>query len=148
MHSEEQQVLNQFIRTTGLKETAQRRAILDEFLRTERHVTIEDIRDMVNLRGGRIGYATVYRAMKLFADCGLAREVKFSDGVTRFEHGYKHSHHHHLVCTSCGAVIEFASQDMDKAEQAILKKHGFQMDAHRYEIFGLCNNCKGTRQDS
>lgn len=142
MTGTEQQVFDHYIRSSGLKETAQRKIVLDAFLKTEKHVSVRDLYFIICKRECKVGYATVHRTMKLFADCGLAREVMFDDGISRFEHLYRHRHHHHLVCTRCRKVIEFTSNLIDKEEKTILKRHGFQLQSHRYEIFGLCRECR------
>jgi len=116
--------------------------ILSAFLKTERHVSVEDLYRILKKSKKRIGYATVYRTMKLIADCGLARGVEFDDGILRFEHDYKHEHHHHLVCTRCKKVIEFTSKKMDRELEVVLKKYNFKMESHSFKIFGICNKCR------
>jgi len=142
MESGEQQIFGEYIRTEGLKTTAQRTAILHAFLSTERHVSVEDVYLIVNRRKRKVGFATVYRTMKLIADCGLAREVRFDDGISRFEHTLGRRHHHHLVCNKCKKVIEFSSSEMDAIEQTISRKYGFELESHRFEIFGICKDCQ------
>ena len=142
MGKNEKEIFRDFIRSTGFRETAQRNMILDRFLKTEGHVSVADLHRILNRRGRKVGYATVHRTMKLIAECDLAREVMFDDGVVRFEHVYGHKHHHHLFCTRCKKVIEFSSKTIDEGEKAILKRYGFKMESHRYEIFGLCKNCQ------
>lgn len=139
---EERQIFDEYIRTTGLKTTSQRRLILDTFLGTEKHVSVEDLYRMINRHRRRVGYATVHRTMKLIAECGLAREVVFNDGISRFEHNIEGHHHHHLVCTECQKVIEFASRELDAAEEAVLRKYGFTPQLHSYKIFGICRECR------
>jgi Fur family ferric uptake transcriptional regulator len=138
---DENYIFSEFIRAEGLKSTSQRSAILEAFLKMEDHVSVDDIYRSLRLQRQRVGYATVYRTMKLIAQCGLAREVRFDDGVSRFERKNQQDHHHHLVCTKCGKVTEFSSRAMDAGESEILKKHAFEMQYHRYEIFGLCRTC-------
>lgn len=142
MVSGEQKIFGNYIKAEGLKATPQRRLVLDAFLSTDTHVSVEDIYKRVNRGKRRVGFATVYRTMKLIADCGLAREVRFDDGVSRFEHSLGRRHHHHLVCSRCKRVIEFSSAEMDALERAISRKYGFQLQSHRFEIFGLCLNCQ------
>jgi Fur family ferric uptake transcriptional regulator len=115
--------------------------VLDTFLKTEDHLSVEDLYRLVNKKG-RVGYATVHRTMKLITECGLAREVMFDDGICRFEHSHRHEHHHHLVCTHCRKVIEFTSDVIDRGEEAVLKKYGFKMESHQYKVFGICGECQ------
>lgn len=142
MRTEERQIFGEYIRSEGLKETAQRNHIFDVFLSSEDHVSAEDIYRMVNRGRRKVGFTTVYRTMKLISGCGLAREVMFDDGIARFEHTFGKKHHHHLICTRCKKVIEFTSKTMDDAEKALLKKNEFELQYHKYEIFGLCKECR------
>ncbi len=145
---DERQIFNDYIKSEGLKGTSQRAAVLDVFLGTEGHVSVDDMHRMLSRRKLKVGYATVHRTMKLIAQCGLARQVRFNDGITRFEHQYMHEHHHHLVCTQCGKVIEFNSDRIDDAEKIILRKYGFLMHSHRYDVFGLCKECQNKKAGS
>ncbi|MFH1894008.1 MAG: transcriptional repressor [Candidatus Zixiibacteriota bacterium] len=138
----EREIFNKFIRSEGLRETSQRTEILNTFLNTEDHVSVDDLYSALKRRKRRIGYATVHRTMKLIAECGLARVVIFDDGVARFENRYNREHHHHLVCTHCKKIIEFSSRRMEEGESSVLKRHNFTMESHRYEIFGICGDCR------
>ena len=91
--TEEQEVFLEHIQKKGLKRTAQRDLILDVFLRTERHLSNEDLYRLVKEEDSSIGQTTVYRTLKLLSEAGLAREVRFGDGRTHYEHNYKHEHH-------------------------------------------------------
>src|SRR3989440_11526926 len=91
--TEEQEVFIKHIRKAGLKRTAQRDLILDVFLRTEKHLSSEDLYRLVQKEDPNIGQTTVYRTLKLLTEAGLAREVRFGDGRTHYEHNYKHQHH-------------------------------------------------------
>src|SRR5579864_4949977 len=82
----EMQVFMEYLQEHKLKLTPHRQLILDIFLENEGHRSAEDIYRMVRDKDPRVGYTTVYRTMKLLADCGLARSVDLADGVTRYEH--------------------------------------------------------------
>lgn len=147
MRSNEEQIFDEYIHSTGLRETEQRKRVLETFLATAEHVSVEDMYRIVNEKSRKVGYATVYRTMKLIAESGLADEVVFNDGIARFEHRLGRKHHHHLVCTDCGKVIEFESTAMDKGELEILAKYKFEQTSHHYKIFGLCRKCQGESRD-
>jgi len=138
----ERQIFGDYIKAAGLKVTAQRTCILDAFLSTDKHVSVEDVYFLANRDKRRVGFATVWRTMKLIADSGLAREVAFDDGISRFEHTHGKSHHHHLICTRCKAVIEFTSKEMDRVERSLAREYDFEPESHRFEIFGLCKKCR------
>lgn len=146
MEAGAKQIFNEYIRSKGLKETSQRNTILNAFLSAEEHLTAEDILRLVNKKKSKVGFATVYRTMKLITDSGVAQEVVFGDGISRFEHKYGHPHHHHLICTDCGEVTEFSSRKMEEVEKHILKKYSFRAESHHFKIFGLCQKCEKKRQ--
>ena len=100
----------QHLKRVGLKQTEQRNAILRTFLETREHLSIDELHRLVKKTDPRIGFTTVYRTLKLLAGCGLASEVAFHDGISRYEHQYNRRSHHHMVCTECGASVEFFSE--------------------------------------
>src|SRR5947209_20541275 len=97
--TEKQEIFHRHIQKAGLKRTAQRDLILDVFLRTEEHLSSEDLYNLVHKEDPSIGQTTVYRTLKLLSDAGLAREVRFGDGRTHYEHNYKHQHHDEMICS-------------------------------------------------
>jgi Fur family transcriptional regulator, ferric uptake regulator len=140
--SEEQEVFLKHIQKKGLKRTSQRDLILDIFLRTEAHLSSEDLYRLVRQKDPNIGQTTVYRTLKLLAEAGLAREVRFGDGVTHYEHNYKHQHHDHMICSECGRIIEFFSAELEAIQDAMAAKHRFQVTQHLLRIIGVCAECR------
>ena len=135
-------IFREYLRRNGMLYSEQRGQILDIFLKTETHPTINDLYDLVRKKYPQIGLATVYRTMKVICNAGLARETDFGGNIRRFEHKYKHQHHDHLVCLNCGRIIEVMSPAIEKLQENLAKKHRFKAVRHRMEIFGLCKNCK------
>jgi Fur family ferric uptake transcriptional regulator len=84
----------------------------------------------------------VYRTLKLLAECGLASEVAFHDGIARYEHQYNRRSHHHMVCTECGSSVEFFSPEIGELEQEIGRKYQYETTRHTFQIYGLCENCR------
>ena len=140
--TEEQEVFLNHIQRYGLKRTAQRDLILDVFLRTEEHLSSEDLYRLVQKEDPAIGHTTVYRTLKLLTEAGLAREVRFGDGRTRYEHNYKHQHHDHMICNECGLTIEFYSAELEAIQDAIAAKHRFEPTSHSLRINGVCADCR------
>lgn len=134
-------ILDEFMRSKGLRHTPQREKILDIFLSTERHLSCDELYDIVKKKDPTIGYTTVYRAMKLFSESGLCGEIDFGDGVVRYEHKYGHQHHDHLICARCGSFIEVSDPKIEMLQDAMAKKHKFTPTRHKLEIFGLCRKC-------
>jgi Fur family ferric uptake transcriptional regulator len=141
MSGEEKQVLETYLRERGQKMTAPREAVLDAFLRLERHVTAEELLSAARRIDPSIGQATVFRTIKLLAEAGLAREACPDEGARRYEHAYRHAHHDHLICLGCGKVVEFRDPAIEKAQEAIYRAHGYKPSGHRLELQGYCPSC-------
>lgn len=137
------EIFDEFIRSKGLRHTPQREEILDIFLSTERHVSLEDLYGLVRKKYPKVGYTTVYRTMKLLSESGLCGEADFGDGVLRFEHKYGHEHHDHLICMKCGRYIEVMKPRIEKLQEALTRQHSFTPIRHRLQIFGICKRCGG-----
>lgn len=131
-----------FLASRGLKSTRQREIILDEFLRAGAHLSTEELYLRLRQQHPHIGYATVHRTLKLFAECGIAEPRQFGDGQTRFESRDGEEHHDHLICTSCGAIIEFESPQIEALQEAVAGLHGFHIERHRLELYGRCRECR------
>src|SRR6476646_3110050 len=113
---EAQEILHRHLKRVGLKHTEQRDTILRTFLETREHLSTDELHRLVKKKDAKIGFTTVYRTLKLLAECGLASEVAFHDGVARYEHQYNRRDHHHMVCTDCGTSIESSSPEIEKLE--------------------------------
>jgi len=125
-----------------LNTTTQREAIVDAFLRTHEHVSIDELLGRVRKRHQRVGYATVYRTLKLLVDSGLAIERQFGDGQARYE--VAGDHHDHLICARCGLILEFEDDEIEQLQEKIAQRlGGFTVVRHRHELYGLCPKARG-----
>ena len=133
---------NANLKKAGLKNTQPRRRIL-EILDTanDHHMSAEDIYRELMGSGEEIGLATVYRVLTQFEEAGLVVRHHFEGGQSVFEldHG---SHHDHLVCVKCNRVEEFCDDVIEKRQQEIAKKAGFEITDHSLNIFGICSSCQ------
>ncbi len=139
---EKKKMFNDFAATKGLRSTRQRDVILDVFLSTHQHISVEELYLKIKSSNPGVGHATVYRTLKLFTESGLAREILLHDGQTRYEHVIAGEHHDHLVCTNCNSIVEFEDATIEKLQEEIAARHGFQIKNHKMEIYGLCSNCR------
>lgn len=139
--SEKREIFRKYISQQGLKLTRQREAILDEFLRTAAHLSTEELYLKVRKKHPHIGYATVYRTLKLLAECGLAKERDFGAGQALYEVAHRGQHHDHLICTECGSIIEFEDDRIEELQKKVAREHNFTMRDHRLEIYGRCSKC-------
>lgn len=131
-----------FLNKKNLKLTRQRQKILNIFLKTERHLSVEDLYNIVKRKDPNVGHATVFRTLKLLQDAGIAKEVDFGDKKIRYEHKYGHQHHDHLVCIKCGRFIEVLESKIEKLQEELCRRNQFLPQRHKMEIFGICKRCR------
>ena len=132
---------NAFLSQKGLKATLQRSLILDAFLDLDRPAHIDELYLILRSKHSNVGHATVYRALKLFAESGVAREIHFGDGVTRYEQARQGQRHDYLVCSDCGTVTEFENSSIERRQVEIAKNLGFMIESLKIELRGVCNRC-------
>ncbi len=135
-------VFTRYIADHGLKNTPQRRLIVDVFFRSGKHLSTEELYEQVKAADDGIGQATVYRTLKLLCDAGLAKELHFDDSTARYEPIEDDSHHDHLICTSCGKNIEVMDEEIERRQEELAKKAGFVLTSHRMIMYGVCQDCR------
>jgi len=136
------QQLSAYLSSQGLRSTKQRDHILQVFVDAGRHLSAEELYILIKEAYPGIGYATVYRTLKLLADAGLADERRFEDGFTRYEFKNSGSHHDHLICTQCGTILEFENERIEALQQDVARKNHFKVHSHKLELYGLCAACQ------
>jgi Fur family ferric uptake transcriptional regulator len=139
-------VLRAYIQERGLKHSRQRDEIAAAFLAMGGHVSVEELVGRVRHEDPRISVATVYRTMKLLAECGLAVPRQFGGGQTRYEAAAGRAHHDHLICTSCGDIVEFANEKIESLQSLVARRHGFEVESHKLELYGRCARCRAARE--
>ena len=138
------QRLQDYMNSNSLRSTAQRRAVAEVFFRADGHLSIEDLLELVRKEEPRVGYATVYRTLKLMTEAGLAYERRFGDGISRYEVAHEDEHHDHLICTECGLIVEFEDDEIERLQESLAKAQGFILTRHVHELYGRCmdlNRC-------
>jgi Fur family ferric uptake transcriptional regulator len=135
-------LLHEHMVKRGLRSTDQRRLIVETFFAAPNHVSIEELLAQVRQKDSRVGYATVYRTLKLLTECGVAFERKFGDGLTRYELADEASHHDHLICVECGKIIEFEEPKIEELQEEIASRYGFVLKTHKHEMYGTCSDCQ------
>ena len=129
----------QYLREQGLSFTSQRRVIADVFLASKNeHLSLGDLLELAKSRQSSIGYATVYRTMKLMADSGVAHEHKFGEEQVRYEPAVEGEHHDHIICADCGLIVEFEDDLIETRQVTIARENGFNVASHRHQIYGEC----------
>lgn len=131
-----------YLREHNLPVTAQRLAIADVLLTSERHLSAEEVAQEVSARGRAVGTATVYRTIDTLLESGLVVERDFGEGFRRFEPARDVPHHEHLVCAQCGRVEEFRDERLERMTTIVAESRGFMRQRHRLVIHGVCKDCQ------
>ena len=140
--------LGEYISEHGLKHSRQRERIAETFLAMGGHVSVEELVARVRRLDPRISVATVYRTMKLLADCGVAIPRQFGGGQTRYEAATRRPHHDHLICTTCGEIVEFANERIESLQELVARRHGFEVESHKLELYGRCARCRRGAEET
>lgn len=145
--SDPHKVLRSYLLKHGLKASRQRDIIADVFFGAPGHLKVDELLNEVRKVDPKVSQATVYRTMKLLTDCGLAEARHFGDGQTRYEASDDIGEHHdHLICTNCGKIVEFKNERIEQLQERVAEEHGFSVTSHKMELYGLCKECRGTKQ--
>ena len=131
------------LKANTLKFTKQRELILKFLYENDEHYTPEDIYTLLKKEYPdiNIGIATVYRTLTLLEESDIASSISFGAAGKKYELGLK-KHHDHLICTSCGEIIEFFDETIEAQQEQIAEKFNFKMTDHTMKIVGLCENCQ------
>ena len=138
------------LRSGGYKMTKGRRAILEILTKSKGHLSAEDIYFKAHAVPSTLGLASVYRTLEILSKMGLVNSFDFKDGRTRYELAESpggRGHHHHLICTSCGRIIDygdFSGKELNllrKTEKHLSIKYGFKIVNHTVNYFGSCGKC-------
>ncbi len=135
--------LKEIIKQKGLKYTKQREIILETILNSEKHLSAEDLYNVIQKKypEEKIGIATVYRAVSFLEDSGLISSISLDKDTKKFETNFK-EHHDHLICVKCGKIVEFTNDKIEKEQEKITKKEGFELLDHAMYLYGVCKDCQ------
>ena len=140
--------LGAYLARRGLKRSRQRERIAQVFFGMSGHVSVDELLVRARREDRRVSLTTVYRTVKLLTESGLATAREFGDGQTRYEVAVGRAHHDHLICTSCGEIVEFQNGQIETLQQSVARRHGFEVERHRLEMYGRCARCRnGGRRE-
>ena len=132
-----------FVSEKGLHASKTRDAVVDIFLKTKDHIDLQSLFERARRSHPGVGFATVYRTMKLLEEAGIAHTRRFGNAKeTLYEVAAGRSHHDHLICEQCGRIIEFLDPEVERLQDRIASKHGFTLSRHRHELYGVCPDCR------
>lgn len=136
------------LRQRGLRVTQERLAVFDAVFALHGHLEVEQIHRRMKLHGHDVSRATLYRNLDVLEKLGLVRKIQAGNRRVLYEHLHAGLDHGHLICRECGQVIEFMSEDVNRAMAALCAEHGFEEDENQVTVQGLCSICAGWSKDT
>jgi len=128
------------LKERGLKSTAQRDDIARVFFEIGRHISAEELYSEVKKVNPHVGYATIYRTLRLLKECSLLYERHFDEGQARYE-ASSPRHHDHFICERCGKIIEFENAAIERTQRLVARDLGVILTRHKLELYGICRDC-------
>jgi Fur family ferric uptake transcriptional regulator len=132
------------LRQRGYKLTPQRRAVLNVIVTSQEHLTPTAIHEKVQQEHPGIGLVTIYRTLGIFSKLGVICKVNPEGSSQSYLIRRASEHHHHLICSVCGTVVEFTTCDLGELEQRLSRETGFKIEGHLLEFAGCCPDCQKT----
>ncbi|HEU5180696.1 MAG TPA: transcriptional repressor [Candidatus Polarisedimenticolia bacterium] len=137
-----------YLAVNRLKMTRSRRAILEEILAVRGHFTADDLLAHFRRRGREVAPATLYRTLARLVEAGLVHRIDMAKGQARYEPMVGRHHHDHMVCVSCGKILEFENRQIERLVAAICRRRRFQLIEHTHQLRGRCSACARSSRSS
>ena len=138
--ADESDILERHLRQRGLNRSTRRDLVVNAFLSSNKHLSVDDLFSLVRRKSPGIGRTTVYRTLKLLESAGLAQALVLK-GETRFERELNRRHHDHFICSACGSIFEFSSDEIEALQEEEARKLGFRIEGHKHQVYGKCAKC-------
>ena len=141
-----EKVFREYLKSTGLKFTKERTLIFKDISSRHGHFHPEELYIGMKKKGLKVSKASIYRTLPLLLESGLIEQVERTEKHAHYEQTFGRNHHDHMLCISCGSVIEFYSEALESLQNKICIKKGFRGATHTLEIKGYCSKCRKTRK--
>ena len=145
IHRQEKEQFIKLFKQDRIDRFEDRLAILEVFLRTEHHMTVQELADQVNAQGAGLETEFVRDTISLMCHYGFAVQNQFDNGEPRYEHHHLGQHHDHMICTKCKGIFEFQNEAVEQLQLRIASENGFHLLQHKMELYGICRQCLDRR---
>jgi len=145
IHRQEKQQFKKLFKQEYIDVFEDRFNILEVFLQTEKHLTVDELINLLEEKGYNFEPDFIRDTLKLMVRFGFAKKNRFNNGPIRYEHMHLGQHHDHMICTKCRKIVEFREDRLEDLQVKIAAAHGFHMLQHKMEIYGICSECLKNR---
>lgn len=146
--SKAKDIFTEYMVSKSLRKTPERFAILEVIYTSEGHFDVDNLYLILKDKKYRVSRATVYNTLDLLVDCGLVVRHQFGSATALFEKSYGFKQHDHLICNTCGKVLEFCDPRIQNIKKMVEDFYNFTITSHTLQFFGRCNdvNCKSKKE--
>ena len=137
---------HEVLQEKGHRLTPQRMLVIEALHNADGHISAEEIYGQLHSRYPYANISTVYRTLELLKELNLVTETNFGEGRVRY-HVAEKGHHHHLVCHSCGKILDLKESALNPLKDALLNDYGFDADLRHLAISGKCSDCRRKKPD-
>ena len=123
------------LKEENLKYTTQRFSIFEFLFSNKGHFECDQIIEKLKKKKVKVSRATTYRTLDLLVKYDFARKMTLDDGISRYENKVDSPHHDHMICIDTGKIIEFESDEIEKIQEDIAKKRGYEIVKHIHQLF-------------
>jgi len=145
VHLQEKRQFKKLFKQEYIDNFEDRFKVLEAFLQTEKHVTVEEVQQLLEKNGWQLDPEFVRETLQLMCRFGFASKSRFDNGVILYEHRHLGQHHDHMICTKCRKILEFEEDQIEQLQIKIAADRGFHMLQHKLEIYGICSSCLQER---
>ncbi len=145
IHKQEKEQFTKLFKQDRIDRFKDRLAVLEVFLQTEHHVTVQELTDLVKANGYALPLDFVKNTIEMMCHYGFASRNRFDNGEPRYEHRHLGQHHDHMICTKCRSIFEFENSALERLQLKIAAKSGFHVLQHKMELYGICSECLQRR---
>jgi Fur family ferric uptake transcriptional regulator len=136
------EILTNHLRASGKQRaTPERHKILDAVLQSQGHFDVENLYFRMISNGVKVSKATLYNTLELLQECGLVSKYRFAENTSRYEKAFGRPHHHHMICLSCGEIIEFTNERLERIQEEVAESNSFKIQSTTIQVFGTCSKC-------
>ena len=146
LHKQEKEQFRKLFQQDQLADFEDRFAVMEAFMQTDGHVSSAQMIERLNELNLQLDPEFVRDTLKLMCQYGFASKQQFESGEILYEHLHLGQHHDHMVCATCGAIVEFEDPQLEALQVQVAERHGFHLLQHKMEMYGICAQCMSRRR--